>query len=65
MLVSIPIVVVLAMLHAFNPLGDYTVIIAAALTFLYYSIVEIYILKNEVVLSSIKQVKTVILKKIK
>lgn len=63
-LVSLPIVIALIVLHRINPLGDYTVLIAVAITLLYYAIIEIYIMKNEVVLSSIKQFNKIIINKL-
>ncbi len=55
--ISLPLVVVLLILHYYNPLSDYTLFVAAIITLLYYGFYEVRIEKNEVVITLIYKIR--------
>lgn len=54
LLFSIPITICLIAIHKWNPLGDLTLILAIIISFLYFLILEIFILKNTIVKASFR-----------
>ena len=55
--VSIPLLCVLIALHCWNPIGMYTIFIAAFFTFVYFATIELYFFKNEIILNLLKNFK--------
>jgi O-antigen/teichoic acid export membrane protein len=57
-LISTPIIAGLLLLHYFNPIGDYTLLLGVLITFFYFAFIELSVMKNEVILSSIKLISS-------
>lgn len=53
---AIPLIIILMILHYFNPLGLYTVFIATFFTLIYFTIVEVYLFKNILLVTLYKQI---------
>lgn len=60
-LISMPPVIGLLMLHSLNPVGNYTILIGMVVTFVYYSSIELFVTKNDIVVTSIKQAREKVL----
>lgn len=52
--VSMPLLVILLAIHQYNIIGNFTIIIATILTLIYFTIVEIYLFKNQIVIGLIQ-----------
>ena len=60
---AIPILIILVFLHKWNPLGIYSVMLALLITLLYYTVLELFVYKNQVIVNGAKQIKNKIVKR--
>ena len=59
---STPLLIILILIHKWNPIGLYTILLAGVITIAYSFIFETYINKNEIIVSLINQVMNIIKK---
>lgn len=54
--ISVPILAVLLGLHKWSPFGSWTIILAGIITAAYFGTVEVFVTKNELVISTLKAI---------